>query len=383
MIDRILAQRIVNQSKSVLLIGPRQTGKSTMLHSMKPDLVVDLSSEREFFQYSSDAGYLDSILEVSKAKLVFIDEIQRLPSLLNTVQHFIDKSKRISKPIKFLISGSSARKLKRGDANLLPGRIFSYETSGFAAQELNYELNIKKAMSYGFLPEPYLEKKENISSEILKNYSATYLKEEIQAEALTRNIQGFARFLNVLAESFSSIIDFSKLSSKAKVSRSMAIRFVEILEDTLVAQRVNSFKEALGADVIHHPKLYFFDPGVLNGLLNNFNVSADRMGPIFENTVYAQLRNSFLANNIDYEMYFFRTRNGSEVDFIVRFNKKVWAIECKGGQVRADDLNGLKSFKKYYPQVDQCVVVSPFERKRSLEKTLVCNLNELIREMNL
>jgi predicted AAA+ superfamily ATPase len=381
MIGRLLLKQISHDKKSLLLLGPRQVGKSTLLHSLKPDLVVDLSSEEEFFHHSSDPSYLSSLIQNNK--LILIDEIQRVPSLLNAIQYEIDKAKRESRSCRFLISGSSARKLKRGQANLLPGRLFSYELSGLCAKELQYKVDINKAMCLGFLPEPYLETNIKSAQKMLTSYSAIYLKEEIQAESLTRNIQGFARFLNIIAQRASEIIDFSKLATKSKVSRTTTVRFVELLEDTLVAQRVYSFEEAPEADVVKHPKIYFFDVGVLNGLLQNFIASPDRIGALFEHLVYNQVRNSVLAHDIKAEIFYFRTRHGVEVDFIVKLNKKVWAIEVKAGKVDSGDLSALKIFREYFPDVHKCVVVSPSEKKRSLEDILVCALPDLLLEMGL
>jgi predicted AAA+ superfamily ATPase len=148
-----------------------------------------------------------------------------------------------------------------------------------------------------------------------------------------------------LAAHSGHILDFSKISAKAKVSRSSCTRCVEILEDTLIAQRVSIFDEATNANVIQHPKLYFFDVGVLNGLLNNFTVSEDRKGLLFEHLLCSQIRNSATAKDLPCEITYFRTRHGIEVDFIVKLKGKVWAIEVKTGDVAATDLKGLKAFE--------------------------------------
>jgi predicted AAA+ superfamily ATPase len=218
---------------------------------------------------------LESLIKGQKPSTVFIDEIQRLPSLLNTIQDPIDNPARVDsdrqKRIKFYLTGSSARKLRRGEANLLPGRIFTYQLGGLCARELDYKVDLERALHAGLLPEPYLESSREFREKLLESYSATYLKEEIQSEALTRNLQGFARFLTTVATLSGSVIDYSKIATKAKVSRSGAIRFLEILEDTLVATRLPPFDENPAVDSIKHPKLFFFDLGVLNGLLGSFD----------------------------------------------------------------------------------------------------------------
>lgn len=378
MLDRLISKKILESSKSILLLGPRQTGKSTLLESLNPDLTVNLAMESEFLRYSSDIDILESLIESERPQLVFIDEIQRIPSMLNTIQAIIDKTKG-KRPIKFLLSGSSARKLRRGHANLLPGRVFTYNLGGLSAKELEYKMDLKKALSKGCLPEPYFEKNSETSRKLLESYASTYLKEEIQAEALSRNIQGFARFLAFMANASGTVLDYSKISTKVKVSRTSCIRFVEILEDTLVAQRVCVFEDAEAADTIKHPKIYFFDVGVLNGLLNNFEVSPDRIGNLFEHFIFSQIRNTAMALDLPCEIFFFRTRSGVEVDFIVKLKNKIWAIEVKVGDITSSDLSGLRAFRNYYPKVHKSIAVSTKEKSRIIDNILITNWLEMLK----
>jgi predicted AAA+ superfamily ATPase len=383
MIGRLIAPKLEKAPKTILLLGPRQTGKSTLLRSLSPDLSIDLARESEFLDHSTDASLLESLLEAQKPETVFIDEIQRIPALLNTIQALLDEAKARGKKLKFLLSGSSARKLRRGQANLLPGRIFSFHLGGLCAAELGNRLNIDKALRFGFLPEPCLEPDEEICAKLLSTYAAVYLKEEIQAESLTRNIAGFARFLNEIAMSSGDILDFSKVATKAKLSRSSCVRFVEILEDTLLAERIPVFSEGHEADVIKHPKLYFFDIGVLNGLLGNFTASPDRRGRLFEHLVYSQIRNSSMALDRPYEIFYFRTRNGIEVDFVVKHAGKVWAIEAKSGTIQDHDLKGLNGFREYFPKVEACIAVGPKERLRKKNGTLICGIKDMLEAIGL
>jgi predicted AAA+ superfamily ATPase len=218
---------------------------------------------------------------------------------------------------------------------------------------------------------------------LLRTYSATYLKEEILAETLVRNVEGFARFLNAAASMSGKICDFSKISAKAKVSRTGTVRFVEILEDTLIAERVDVFAEAEDADTIRHPKLYFFDTGVLNGLLGNFQPSLDRVGSLYEHFVYNQLRSSAFALDEPLGVHYFRTRHGLEVDFIVKLRHQIWAIEVKAGQIKGGDLDSLRAFRTYYPQVHRCVAVGMAEMRRNVDNILICDWTELLKEMGL
>ena len=260
---------------------------------------------------------------------------------------------------------------------------------GLAASELDYRLDCHRALSFGFLPEPYLLKNKKEAEELLRNYTATYLKEEIQAEALTRNISGFSRFLVLLAERSGQILDLSKVASRAKVSRTSTLRFMEILEDTLVGWRVKSYEGAGNADVIAHPKFYFFDPGVLNGLLGNFKASADRVGMLMEHLVFSQIRNSLAASHQRARIEFFRTRHGVEVDFIVTLeDETVWAIEVKIGAVSEEDLRSLQIFRAYLSsaqkkRVKMAVVSLRESRVRVKDGIIILGLNELMREMGL
>lgn len=379
----MLKRKIQGIAKSVLLLGPRQVGKSTLLRTLTPDLVIDLALETDFFHFSTQLDRLETLIEDETPQVVLIDEIQRIPALLNTIQALLDEAKRSGSKLRFLLSGSSARKLRRGHANLLPGRVFTYDLSGICAKEVNYKFDVRRALRFGFLPEPFFEEDDAICEKLLTSYSATYLKEEIQAESLSRNIQGFARFLNVVAVASGQILDFSKVSSKSKVSRTSCVRFVEILEDTLIAHRVPVFAESKEADVIKHPKLFFFDVGVLNGLLRNFTVSADRVGNLYEHLVYGLIRNSAFAHDEPCEIFFFRTRHGLEVDFIVRIKGKVWAIEAKSGSIQDSDLESLRAFRQYFPDVHSCLAVGLRERRRwkSKDGILVCNTVEMLKEI--
>lgn len=377
---RALTKNIKTAPKSILLLGPRQTGKSTLLKGLKPDLIINLANEREFLRHSTDVGYLESIILEKKPNTVFLDEIQRIPSLLNTLQDIIDNWENAPK---FYLSGSSARKLKRGQANLLPGRLFSFELAGFAARELDYKLNINKAMKHGFLPENYLNTRNEETEKNLDMYSANYLSEEIKSESATRNIQGFARFLNECASRATQVLDYSKVSQQAKVSRTTSLRFYEILEDTLIAQRIQSY-EIEGVDTVKHPKLYFFDVGVLNGLLGNFANSADRVGQLFEHTVYNQIRNSALANDKKVSVKYFRTRNGLEVDFVIQIGNKKFAIEAKAGQVSQSDCQSLLALQKYDPSIKDLFIVGLKEsERRKIRSVVACGLNELIKTLGL
>ena len=344
MIIRTIQTILAKSNKSILLLGPRQVGKSTLLNELKPELKINLAKESTFSLFSSNPNELEERIASTKPKVILIDEIQRLPSLLNTVQSIIDDGG--TKAPKFLLSGSSARKLKRGKANLLPGRIHSFELGTITAAELNYDVNTVELMEFGALPGTICEADRSQKIKTLRSYSAIYLKEEVQAEALRRNIEGFSRFMKTITPYSGHILDLSKLSEKARIHRPSADRYIEILEDTLIAKRCFPYQCKGFKKTIKHPKIYFFDTGVVNGLLGNFTASDDRKGLLFENLIFNQIHSSAKAQDKEIEIRYFRTHDGTEVDFIVDFEGNRYLIEVKAtDNIGRSDLKSLIALK--------------------------------------
>ena len=345
MIRRGLASLLKRSKKSILLLGPRQTGKSTLIRSLEPDLAINLADESMYLAFARNPDELRQRLAANRVNTVFIDEVQRLPSLLNTIQAIIDEGRP---PIQFYLTGSSARKLRRGHANLLPGRIHTYQLGPLVTSELAYRLDTRQALETGTLPGIWTEPQAQERRKTLQSYAATYLKEEIQAEALTRNLEGFSRFLFVLAAEAGKFLDLSKLASAAGIPRQSAFRYFEILEDTLIVRRCDAFRKSERRRLIQSPRFFFFDTGVLNGLLNNFTASGDRVGALFEHLVFNQLIHGAAAKDLDLRISSYRTEHGAEVDFIIELKKEVIAIEAKASaNIGPSDLRGLRSFAEY------------------------------------
>lgn len=343
---RLIASRIEKTSKSILLLGPRQVGKSTLIHAMRPELTFNLSDETLFIELNSNLESFKDKIEERPWKSVFIDEVQRLPELLNLVQYYIDQKKGM----RFFLTGSSARKLRRGGANLLPGRVLNFNLGALTAGECDYRLNTEEVLNYGTLPGVHFEKEIEDRQDVLRSYGTSYLKEEIQQESLVRSLPSFARFFQVACTEVGKFIDYSKLSKMAKISRHSIPRFFEILEDTLIGFRIYPFEPALeGADLIKHPKFYLFDNGVYNGLMGNFKASEDRKGILMEQLIFNQIQNSCWARNKKFSASSFRTRGGLEIDFIFSIDDDVFPVEVKASEsVNDADLRGLLDFKKYY-----------------------------------
>lgn len=364
MIDRILEAEISKTKKSVLLLGPRQVGKSTLISGLGPDLIINLADELEFLTHSSSPGEITRLIEVTSARTIFIDEVQRLPRILNTVQALVDRQRQL----KFFLTGSSARKLKRGGANLLPGRVVNFKLGPLTAAELSYRMDTKKALTLGALPEPYLSTQPREGERILKSYAANYLKEEIKAEALTRNLESFARFLNEAVNSVGQFIDLTKLAKNAKISRHAAPRYFEILEDTLIGYRLQPYPKLIESqDLIRHPKFFLFDNGVYNGMLGNFTASRDRIGKLAEQLIFSQLLHGLWAQEMDGEIFTFRTRKGVEVDFILELRNQTFAIEVKSSEdISTEDLEGLMHFRSLGPRSAECFVLHMGSTERKL-----------------
>ena len=385
MIKRALAATLAGAKKSFLLLGPRQTGKSTLVSSLKPDLSINLAHEATYLELARNPRELDERLAAlplaQRQQTIFVDEVQRLPSLLNTIQTLLDAP---SQRHRFFLTGSSARKLRRGNANLLPGRIFVYQLGPIASRELDYEIDTAQALSHGTLPGILVEPDRYVREKTLSSYAATYLKEEVQAEALTRNLEGFARFLSVCAEYAGQFLDLAKLAADAQIARQSAVRYFEVLEDCLIVHRLPPFAKSARRRLVQHPRYYFFDPGVLNGLLGNFKVSSDRIGNLFEHLVFTQIAHSALARDKRMNLSSYRTEHGAEVDFIITSDEETLAIESKASRnVGTNDLRGLNSFAEYYGKPHRAMVFYLGAHRRKIGNVEIFPWQEGLKEIGL
>ncbi|MBI1997006.1 MAG: ATP-binding protein [Deltaproteobacteria bacterium] len=384
MIKRSLGPVLANAKRSFLLLGPRQTGKSTLVSSLKPDLTINLAHEATYLEFARNPRELEErlgALPLAQRQTVFVDEVQRLPSLLNTVQALLDAS---PSRYRFFLTGSSARKLRRGRANLLPGRIFTYQLGPIVSCEMDYKLDTTQALSHGTLPGILVETDRYVKEKTLSSYAATYLKEEVQAEALTRNLEGFARFLSVCAEYAGRFLDLAKLAADAQIARQSAVRYFEVLEDCLIVQRLAPFAKSARRRLVQHPRYYFFDPGVLNGLLGNFKVSPDRIGNLFKHLIFTQIAHSALALDKQINLSSYRTEHGAEVDFIVTSNGETLAIESKASRnVGRSDLRGLDSFAEYYGKPHRSMVFYLGAERRKMGRVEVLPWQDGLREIGL
>ncbi|HXJ19175.1 MAG TPA: AAA family ATPase [Polyangia bacterium] len=344
MYDRLIRDRLARSPKSVLLLGARQVGKSTLMRSMGPDLVVNLADEALFLAYGKDPGRLGrELASLRKPSSVLIDEVQRLPTLLNSVQAQMDEGSRH----RFLLTGSSARKLKRGGANLLPGRIVLEHLDPLTIWELGPAFDLDKILARGALPGIYADAADT-AADVLETYATTYLREEVQAEALIRNVGSYARFLDLAAASSGDWINYSKVASDAEIPKETVRRFFQILEDTLLCFRIPPF-DAPGSRrrVSHRDRFVLFDLGVRNALLGLHRGSPPptEKGRLFEHWLALQCLAFIRAHRLPWKVLGYRTDAGAEVDLVIDMGRRFLALECKlGTSVGSRQISGIRSF---------------------------------------
>ena len=380
MYERLLARTLESTSRSVLLLGPRQVGKSTLLASLRPDLTLNLASPAAFRDYASRPEQLEQELDGAPAttKTVFIDEVQRVPALLDIAQVFLD---RRPPRFRFLLSGSSARKLRRGHANLLPGRLHVHHLHPLLADELGGDFDLRRVLAHGTLPGIYAEPDDATRAVDLRSYADTYLREEVQAEALVRNVGGFARLLDLVAASSGRILNLHALCKDAALGYETARRYLDILEDTLVAFRVPAWSGSDRASLIRHGKLFLFDTGVRNALLRRplDRPLDDERGLLLEHLVGCELHRRLGPRWPEAALFHYRTRHGAEVDFVLAIGRELWGIEVKASRrVDRSMLSGLASFAAQNDRVKRRIVVFLGPRRQQIDGVEALPLDEFL-----
>lgn len=364
------------EKHSFFLFGSRQTGKSTLIHAHiknKKCWQVNLLENEVYLKYLTHPEDFrrEAVVKIEKERItvIFIDEVQRLPLLLNEVQALMFHYKKCQ----FILTGSSARKLKRGAANLLGGRAIQYFLFPFTQQELGDKFHLNEVLVYGSLPFLLDEPKE-IRKELLRTYGNTYLKEEIQAEGIVRNLAGFSRFLEIASSQNGESVNFSAIARDAMLPAKTTQSYYEILEDTLIAIALHGWRKSVRKQLSGHPKFYFFDTGVCNALCNRLSDVPDpaTRGRMFEHWVIIETYRLLIYYFPDIRMYYWRTNTGMEVDLIfVKAQKIVAACEIKSTKrVSRTDLSGLRSFLDDNPAVP-CYVIADVPNSFTLDQVEV------------
>lgn len=336
------------KKQSFFLFGPRGTGKSMWVKKyFKNALYIDFLKPDVFRSYSARPERLFEVLAAnSKIKDIVLDEIQKVPLLLSVIHSLIEQKREL----RFIMTGSSSRKLRKAGADLLAGRALKGSFHPFMAYELGRGFKLKKALDFGMLPLVWFS---NSPDETLKTYHSLYLTEEIQMEALVRNISAFSRFLEAVSFSHASMINISSVARECEVERKTVEGYLKILEDLLLSFSVPIFSKRAKRNLVKHPKFYFFDAGVFKGIRPKGPL--DRPEEIHGLALEGLVAQHFRAW-IDYKgnknrLYYWRTKNGVEVDFIIYGDDGLFAFEVKNSlKVRSLDLKSLEHFKKDYPE---------------------------------
>ena len=361
-------------------------GKSTLLRSEKPDLIIDLLDPELQLSYNKNPNLLRQQaddLAHGENKKILIDEVQRVPKLLDIVHALMEQRPELQ----FVLCGSSARKLRHGASNLLGGRAVYRTMHPLTVTELSDDFNLQSILSYGSLPKIYttiLQKKIREAQDLLRAYAITYLREEIKAEALVRNLQGFQNFLDIAVAQYGQQVNFSSVSRDCQVALSTVREYYSVLEDTLIGFFLYPYLKSQRKRMSHQPKFYFFDNGVTRALLGTLQDTPNSMeqGRLFEQWILQEIIRVNEYHQKDWKLSFWRTSHGAEVDILIsRGTKQLYAIECKyTKQLSTSHLSGLRSFYEKNEDVP-CYIVAPVEQPQRLSFARVLPPRLLLEEL--
>lgn len=368
MFSRVFTNKI--PTVSFFLFGPRQVGKSTLLKNILSIISLDLLDPEEQLAFTKNPNLLsERIAAVNKGGTIIIDEVQKVPKLLDVVHLLMEKRG----DLRFIMSGSSARKLRHGAANLLGGRAVYKTLHPLTAHEMGETFNLEMVLSIGSLPKIwslFVEKEMELVYDLLHSYVITYLREEIKAEALVRNLQGFQNFLDVAAAQFAEQVNLSGIARDCQVAYTTVREFYSILEDTLMGFFLEPYIKGIRKRMSHQPRFYFFDNGVTRALLGNVR---GQPGPIEAGRLFEQwfIQEVYRLNEYfdkEWKMYFWRTSHGAEVDLLLESDgKPCCAIECKYKKnIARSNLSGLIAFHETFKKVP-CYVVAPVKQALAID----------------
>ena len=353
--------------KSHFLLGPRQTGKTTLIRQSLPDVpVYDLLDSGVYLALSRNPAQLAEEIGAG-TQVVAIDEIQRLPDLLNEVQRLIE-----SRGIRFLLTGSSARKLRRGGVNLLGGRARTKYLHPLTFAELGEHFSLARAVERGTIPSIYFS---DDPAADLDAYAGTYLQQEVVAEGATRNVPAFSRFLRVAGLCNGTIVNFTKVAGDAQVPRTTVYEYFEILKDTLVLFELPAWRHSVRRKPVMSSKYYFFDVGVASTLQGRLvRAATPEFGPALETYIMHELR-AYVDYRSGEDLAYWRSKSGFEVDFILGDHT---AIDVKAARhVSGRDLRSLRALADDRP-LKRSLCVCLEERPRLIEGVMVLPCREFL-----
>jgi predicted AAA+ superfamily ATPase len=333
------------KDKSSFLFGPRGTGKTTWTRELFPQAArVDLLRGDLFAELTSRPARLEAMVAGAANHGVVIDEVQKVPAVLDEVHRLIEE-----RGWRFVLTGSSARKLRRAGVNLLAGRALTMSMHPLTAVELGTDFDIRRSLRHGHLPAAY---SESDPDGFLRAYVSTYLREEVQQEALVRNLPAFARFLETASFSQAAVLNIQKVASDAGVSRKTAASHFELMEDLLLSSRLEVFTRRARRKVVSHPKFFFFDAGVFRALRPRgpLDIDDEIGGIALETLVFQELRATSANLGLGYTLHYWRTAGGDEVDFVLYGERGLIAVEVKHSARWSErDLASLELFHADYP----------------------------------
>jgi predicted AAA+ superfamily ATPase len=350
-------------NQSFFLWGPRRTGKTTLLKEYYPDaLRIDLLKTDELMRYTKEPFRLrEEVAALPQDRFIVVDEVQKAPLLLDEIHYMIEEWQRV-----FGLCGSSARKVRRGHANLLGGRAVRYELLGLVAEELGADFSIERFVNAGPLPDHYGAENPRLA---LRGYVDDYLREEILEEGLTRRLPIFADFLRVAAIGDTEVLNMSNVARETGIAASTVRDHYGILVDTLIGAFLPAFTLRPKRRTIQAPKFYFRDVGVVNHLARRGTIrpGSELFGKAFENWVFHELSAHTRYTGLFYDLSYWRLSTGIEVDFILGPGDT--AIEAKGKErVTSRDMTGLLSFKQDFPGVKRLIIVCLEKRMRKTDE---------------
>ncbi len=345
MVTRIL-HKPLEQRKSFFLLGPRATGKTFWIKQNLPNAIyIDLLDMEIYTRLLAHPENLKDFIPKGYRDWIILDEIQRVPALLNEVHRLIESEGHI-----FILTGSSARNLRKKGVNLLAGRALVYHLYPLLPQEVGESFNLNHTLTFGLLPAILSELEPAI---YLKSYVTTYLREEVLQEGLTRNLSAFSRFLEIASFSHGQVLNISGVARESGLNQKSVSNYFDILDDLLIAYRLPIFKKRAKRQVIQHPKFYFFDVGVYQTLRPRGYIDSrsEIDGAALEGLLLQSLRAINDYYNLDYQLSYWRTTAGAEVDFILYGPNGFHAFEIKhSSQVSRKETKGLLAFYDDYPE---------------------------------
>lgn len=333
-----------NMEKSAFLFGPRGTGKTTWIKThLKDILYFDLLNTELYSDLLANPSRLEKRIPSGFKNFIVIDEVQKIPELLNEVHRLIE-----TYGYKFILTGSSARSLRRKGVNLLAGRALNFTMHPLTCVELGDDFSLEKTLKFGLLPSVYTDADPR---HYLESYITSYLREEVLQEGLSRNLGEFARFLETASFSQGNVINLSAVAREAGIDRKVVSSYFDIMDDLLIGYRLPVFTKRAKRRLVAHPKFYIFDAGVYRILrpMGPLDTTEEVDGSVLETVFLAHLRAFNDYYRLGYKLYFWRTSNDVEVDFVAYGERGLYAFEIKRKRkIDSSDLRGLQAFAKDY-----------------------------------